>query len=69
MVGTALEVLCKTKEKGVQEAGACEETKAICEEWKNNPLLAALDGKTFESAAWTVHLLNLTANLNVFIDD
>jgi hypothetical protein len=69
VVGGTLSVLCKTKEKGVQETGTCEETKAICEELAANPLLAALDGKTFESAAQTAHLLNLTANLNVFIDD
>jgi hypothetical protein len=67
--GSPIEVLCKTKAKGVQETGTCEETKAICEELAKNPLLAALDGKTFESAAWTFHLLNLVANLNIFIDD
>jgi hypothetical protein len=69
VAGANIEVLCKTKEKGVQETGTCEETKAICEDLAKNPLLAALDGKTFEAAAWTFHLLNLTANLNVFIDD
>jgi hypothetical protein len=66
--GNFVELLCKTKEKGVQETGTCEETKAICEELAANPLLAALDGKTFESAALTYHL-NEFVNKNIFIDD
>ena len=68
VAGGTLEVLCKTKGKGVQETGTCEETKSICEELQNNPLLADPDGKAFESAAWTFHL-NLTADKNIFIDD
>jgi hypothetical protein len=66
--GNFIELLCKTKEKGVQETGTCEETKAICEELAKNPLLAALDGKTFEPAALTYHL-NEFVNKNIFIDD
>ena len=63
-----IEVLCKTKEKGVQETGTCEETKALCEELAKNPLLASLDGTNFETAAQTAHL-NLTISAMLFIDD
>jgi hypothetical protein len=69
VAGANMEVLCKTSEKGVQETGTCQETKAICEELAKHPLLAALDGKTFEAASQLAHLLDLTANLNIFIDD
>jgi hypothetical protein len=69
VAGANIEVLCKTKEKGVQETGTCEETKAICEDLAKNPLLAALDGKTSEAASWAFHLLNLVANQNIFVDD